>query len=60
VLPVPIQVRCERIGVDRILLQKTPQGLGGEEVGLRELPEFLDELLNRDSFGGGNHRLVRG
>ena len=41
VLTIPVQVRRERIGIDRILLQETANRLSENECGLRELCSSL-------------------
>src|SRR4051794_4145053 len=56
VLAVPIQVRSERLRVDRHFLEKFAERLGGKESGIRKRTQLLDEFLNRNGFDRGDHR----
>ena len=55
VLPVPVQVRSERIGADGRVLQKAPHWLGRAEGRLGQLPQSFDECLNGNRFYCGGH-----
>src|SRR5579864_4258253 len=54
-LPVPIEVGCERIRADRRVLQKLPNRLDLVEGDLCELAKTLDESLNGNRLYRSGH-----
>jgi hypothetical protein len=55
VLPVPVQVRSERVSADGSVLQKTAYRLGWPEGGLGQLAQAVNESLDGNRFYSGRH-----